>query len=659
MMMKKLTACILLLALACTGLLGAVRAECTSHEPDYSCYLELDRRCERIDGDDTCHTLVIVKRYDCLNCGDYWGWLEEYETAEHTFNADGKCTGCRYMKENAEEGCRHWETDRDVLQEVCEPFNDSEHLLRRQYRVCCEICGEVLDDNHWEEETVPHVYEDIFECADCGYLVPIIYEDCTHIQRVRWQADQSYAYADENSHTYFTYYQCICADCGEDVGMTVDSHAEAHQWQDNVCTLCYYRKGCDHESMTDQLAGADYNAMNAQWHMTTACIKYVCDDCGETVGSSSYQELEEHQFQGNMCTDCGYEKACGHQTLQYYETKVQYRQVNEETHMITCYYDPVCSDCGETLTSTYTQEVKLHAFVGSKCADCGYEKQAAATPAPTAAPAPTATPASQKLAEPLGVKTAVDQTTLTATFDRVENAGSYVFSLRDLDDNALLNSHQRVSDRTIVVSGLTPGHRYRLAICAVPKGETSSSANCGWAETYFTVPQAKPALGEGDYFNGSYVDTSPSGVTREAWECLGYARYYQSQTQDTVNKKLVRTEFGIAPSVKNNALASPDAQYRQQVISAITEAGAGAHVRVYNENGKDEKGSWGHSFVITGATEEGITIIQANGSYGEDENGNRIPYEKNLITTAHWTWDEFFDETTYGKRGLSYIETYE
>jgi len=173
------------------------------------------------------------------------------------------------------------------------------------------------------------------------------------------------------------------------------------------------------------------------------------------------------------------------------------------------------------------------------------------------------------------------------------------------------------------------------------------------------VPQAKPALGEGDYFNGSYVDTSPSGVTREAWECLGYARYYQSQTQDTVNKKLVRTEFGIAPSVKNNALASPDAQYRQQVISAITEAGAGAHVRVYNENGKDEKGTWGHSYVITGATEEGITIIQANGSYGEDENGNRIPYEKNLITTAHWTWDEFFDETTYGKRGLSYIETYE
>jgi len=118
-------------------------------------------------------------------------------------------------------------------------------------------------------------------------------------------------------------------------------------------------------------------------------------------------------------------------------------------------------------------------------------------------------------------------------------------------------------------------------------------------------------------------------------QCLGFARYvhekmYGDHHISGENDSFTRTYYNIARGTL-------DAGTLKQLIM---QSGVGAHIRT---NAKTA-GGWGHSMIVAGITEEGLTIIDANG----DGNGT--------VAVKTYTWDEYMSR--WGSRGIEYIETY-
>lgn len=120
-------------------------------------------------------------------------------------------------------------------------------------------------------------------------------------------------------------------------------------------------------------------------------------------------------------------------------------------------------------------------------------------------------------------------------------------------------------------------------------------------------------------------------------QCLGFARYVQSALYGT-------NSYMSAKSFKRTGSVSASKLTAGKVKSMITKAGIGAHIRT---------GGSKHSMIVAEVTEDGFTVIQCNGS----NNNNYKSYAKCRIGTTKYTWNSY-KKSTYGKRGISFIETY-
>lgn len=120
-------------------------------------------------------------------------------------------------------------------------------------------------------------------------------------------------------------------------------------------------------------------------------------------------------------------------------------------------------------------------------------------------------------------------------------------------------------------------------------------------------------------------------------QCLGFVRYVQSALYGT-NSYMSGKSFKRTGSVSASKLTA------DKVKSMITNAGVGAHIRT---------GSSKHSMIVSEITGDGFTVIQCNGS----NNNNYKSYAKCRIGTTKYTWKSY-KNSTYGKRGISFIETY-
>ncbi len=120
-------------------------------------------------------------------------------------------------------------------------------------------------------------------------------------------------------------------------------------------------------------------------------------------------------------------------------------------------------------------------------------------------------------------------------------------------------------------------------------------------------------------------------------QCLGFAMYVQSALYGT-HSYLSPKSFHRTGSVSSSKLTAA------KIKSMITDAGVGGHIRT---------GDSGHSMIIKEVTGSGFTVIQCNGS----NNDNYKSYARCRIGTTKYTWNSY-KSSTYGKRGISYIETY-
>ena len=122
-------------------------------------------------------------------------------------------------------------------------------------------------------------------------------------------------------------------------------------------------------------------------------------------------------------------------------------------------------------------------------------------------------------------------------------------------------------------------------------------------------------------------------------QCLGFARYVQSKVYGynsyDSSKKFTKIS-GSCVSASNMSAS--------KVKSLINSAGVGAHIRTKSS---------AHSMIVTEITSTGFTVVQANGS----NNANYSGHDNCRIGKSTYTWSSYVS-STYGKRGIEYIEVF-
>jgi len=96
------------------------------------------------------------------------------------------------------------------------------------------------------------------------------------------------------------------------------------------------------------------------------------------------------------------------------------------------------------------------------------------------------------ITEPTAESMTVPYGDITISWQKVEGAGSYVISMRDLKTDDLLIHHERLADQTQTILNaqyFSDDHSYRVAVGAVPPGADSQDACVSWKEITFTVEE--------------------------------------------------------------------------------------------------------------------------------------------------------------------------
>lgn len=100
----------------------------------------------------------------------------------------------------------------------------------------------------------------------------------------------------------------------------------------------------------------------------------------------------------------------------------------------------------------------------------------------------------EKLPDPV-VTLNVEGTSVTASWNAVEGAERYVYSLVNVTDDVRIYNHKAADGRTLTFS-LETGKKYRLAVAAVPeyvKDTQTETGKCSWKQVEFEIPaEARP-----------------------------------------------------------------------------------------------------------------------------------------------------------------------
>lgn len=148
----------------------------------------------------------------------------------------------------------------------------------------------------------------------------------------------------------------------------------------------------------------------------------------------------------------------------------------------------------------------------------------------------------------------------------------------------------------------------------------------------------------GYYYKGKYLGAS---------QCFGFARWCQyklfgvislgncdSKYTENSSKDFYRVSANGATSVAAGSLTTTNLK------AFINASKPGAHLRTNSTSSNGQ-----HSLVITEITDKGFSIAQCNGSNNNEYSG----YKQNYVGTYTYTWSSYVS-STYGKRGISYIE---
>ena len=193
----------------------------------------------------------------------------------------------------------------------------------------------------------------------------------------------------------------------------------------------------------------------------------------------------------------------------------------------------------------------------------------------------------------------VNGTTAVVTWDAIDGAERYIYSLRNLDTDKSIADHAAVSGLSVTLNDLEPGTQYKIAIAAVPAGVSDTHADrekCSWGEKTFTIP-AEGKLPD------PVVKVTVNGTTAVVtWDAIdGAERYIYSLRNLNTDESIADHAAVSGLSVTLNNL-EPGMQYRVS-IGAVPAGVSDTHA-------DKDKCSWGmETFEIVRLAKPDVTVV--------------------------------------------------
>ena len=366
------------------------------------------------------HTVTGSYEYSlfCTACEFAAGPVTLHENTTKTevhLITDGVCERCNAPCQHPEEALYQ---EFISSEEKYTSFGDHEHLyyVTNSYVDRCSWCGEIVSEEYSvldEDSRIysPHDYSDGY-CPTCEHSCSHDFEDnicticgmeiCLHPEeslytQVTYSGAGTYTAIDETMHVYSgpKVDWIYCSLCGRKVREEnyVENYTEerSHVFENGKCSICGYE--CTHPedhiiSDTYFISDVNYSGITDTHHTANGEMNEEtwCDNCGhslETVEHGITSVTEEHTFENNVCTACGFERACPHpeeaQELVSGIDVSEYESIDKEYHsytgtLISRWY---CYECNEYISEPeYTEgytDTETHSFDDGVCIQCGYE----------------------------------------------------------------------------------------------------------------------------------------------------------------------------------------------------------------------------------------------------------------------------------------------
>lgn len=147
-------------------------------------------------------------------------------------------------------------------------------------------------------------------------------------------------------------------------------------------TSYYPQAECNHTNTIEATIAGIKDFENTGSSTTHKVIEYaeiVCEDCGDTIDRKEKERTEAHNFENNVCVDCGYEKktSCSHANTHeviMIDAREYENTGSSSTHNVIDEVWVYCDDCDEQVDTKYKKTEKPHNFENGVCTDCGYKQ---------------------------------------------------------------------------------------------------------------------------------------------------------------------------------------------------------------------------------------------------------------------------------------------
>lgn len=315
---------------------------------------------EKKDG--TYHTKVTANE-DVCSCGEVIGTIDEVRKKEkHSFSGD-TCTKCSYTKKHTHKGAMCGDKVTWYEQK-----NSTSHIYYTANENLCS-CGEYLGLIDQTSKTQDHSFSGD-TCTKCGYTRTHTHKGAMCGAHKTW-----YDNINANTHTYYTANENLCS-CGAYLGLIDQtSTVQNHSFSGDTCTACGYTRAHVHQGVMCGQHLTWYEQRDASTHTYYTANENLCS-CGANLGLiDQTSTVQNHDFDGDTCEDCGYTRAHVHKGVMCGQHITWYDDFTSTTHTYYTANEELCS-CGEFLGYIdQTSTIQNHDFWGDTCEDCGYTRE--------------------------------------------------------------------------------------------------------------------------------------------------------------------------------------------------------------------------------------------------------------------------------------------
>ena len=268
-----------------------------------------------------------------------------------------------------------------------EYINEQQHKTTNRMDELC-VCKAVVG-----QETSVYYEQHSFsnDVCRCGYKKPTAHvhwygsnDVCscgakkphTHFSAACGVEKTSYEQNNNSVHTVIKTTPILCS-CGKEMSSQKKSYTEGHTFDVwGKCKQCDYKK---HICSTTSVGktSVSYEKSTGDKHITVTRKGDSHCSCGSITDKGTITlKSENHTFNNNKCSKCGYEKPVHtHESVACGKSNSQYSQKNASSHSVTTKTEFLCS-CGEVLNYEVNTNDQAHTFNSNGvCTLCGYKKQ--------------------------------------------------------------------------------------------------------------------------------------------------------------------------------------------------------------------------------------------------------------------------------------------